>query len=125
MDLDLAADGRRMAGIRANGESGGLAGELLHAIFAKEMEAEADGLDDGLGRVSFGDGYQLDLAARAVGGAAGCGDPVFHAGQILGQDAAPAHGRPPRMMLTGLPITALTSVSNYPAWRGSGADLRQ
>ena len=58
-------------------------GKLLHAIFAEEREAERGGFEDGFGGKGFGDGHQLYFAARAAGGAAGGGDPVFNPFEIF------------------------------------------
>lgn len=65
------------------GDEGGLIGELLNAVFAKEAVAGGMGFEDALDGVELADGHKCNFIDGAVGAAAGCGDLVVEEFKIL------------------------------------------
>lgn len=67
------------------GDVGAFGFEFLDAAFAEEVDASGQGFRHGLGRMGFGNGHEADFGARACGVAAGGGDAVLDAGEVVGK----------------------------------------
>jgi len=58
--------------------------EFLDTILAEKTEAEGGGGGDGLHGIGLGDGHELDRSAASTCLAAGGGDGVFNACELVG-----------------------------------------